>query len=254
MLGCESDPKGEILKTEAFRIPERFGSSGPTANNFGMIVHTETRLIKEWISGSKGKFIVDIGCGTGDHIISALKNGALGAIGIDLSAAHIKTLVLDTPAQLVPLLKVEVSRFPSHFNLLSNSVDSILTSHLFHYLSPQEIKLGLQKIFDALKPGGKVFIQSMTIFGGLFQMKRHAGPTGKEHLLDPDWPDYPFFFDEEPGLPKIGHPQDLKILTRELDKIGFKQINGQTYFVNDSGTWTDQPFLSDVVGIIAVKP
>jgi len=87
----------------------------------------------------------------------------LSQVATDFSRLNIlQELISNSPQK--DSLVTQQGNFPADFNFDANSIGSILASHLLPYLCPEEIDVGLQKFYTWLKPGGKLFILSYTVF------------------------------------------------------------------------------------------
>jgi ribosomal protein L11 methyltransferase len=96
-------------------VPTWHAAPEPTAVNialdpgiaFGTGSHPSTRLCLEWLANGirGGERVLDYGCGSGILAISALKLGALGAVGVDI----------DPQAVLAATRNAEQNRVAAHF-------------------------------------------------------------------------------------------------------------------------------------------
>ena len=104
--------------------------------------------------------LVDIGCAFGVASIPALEMGA-EVVAIDLEESHLEALVKNVPAHLSNKIKTIRARFPD-VDFPANSIGAVYMSQVLPFLSGQEIEQGIEKIYNWLVPGGKLFIVSFT--------------------------------------------------------------------------------------------
>ena len=104
--------------------------------------------------------LVDIGCAFGVASIPALEMGA-DVIAIDLEETHLESLMKNVPAHLSKKIKTIRARFPD-VDFPASSISGVYMSQVLPFLSGQEIENGIEKIYNWLIPGGKLFIVSFT--------------------------------------------------------------------------------------------
>jgi SAM-dependent methyltransferase len=108
--------------------------------------------------------VVDIGCAYGNTVIAALRAGAKEVIACDMERAHLDDVqeqVYDTPYATHVTVKLGI--FPDEIDFAEHSLAAIHASHLFPYLTGEEVELGLSQCYRWLQHGGKLFILTYTI-------------------------------------------------------------------------------------------
>ncbi len=166
---------------------------------FGIDIDSEWRSNKKWdritpeLPDLSGKIIADIGCNNGYYMFRMAKHAPSFVLGFEPYIHHYYAFqTLNTFSRQENL---EVDLFGvEHLNLFPNCFDIIfLLGIIYHRPSPVET---LRDIYNALKPGGTLILESQAIPGdepvALFPEKTYAKvpgtwfvPTGKclEHWL-----------------------------------------------------------------------
>ena len=135
---------------------------------FGIHIDTEWRSDWKWkrleehLLPLEGKAILDVGCGSGYHCLRMLGEGAKLVLGIDPSVlflaqfASVKKYAGSLPAHLLPM---GIQDLPSNLK----AFDTVFSMGvLYHRRSPLE---HLTELFQALKPGGQVVLETLVIPG-----------------------------------------------------------------------------------------
>jgi len=157
---------GHMTKTLQQLIPWR---KGPF-ELFGLHLDTEWRSDWKWqrlqphLGSLKGQRVLDVGCGNGYHCLRMLGEGAARVIGIDPSPRFVvqfymlKQLLGQQPVDVLPLgiesLPKKLQCFDTCFSM----------GVLYHRRSPFD---HLQELWDTLKPGGKLVLETLVIEGKL---------------------------------------------------------------------------------------
>lgn len=207
-----------------------------TQNNHG-VMHGVTSILKSFIDYSnicKG-VVLDIGAAYGIAVIPVLtSNTNVQVIACDISATHLNDLSAKVK-EIEGRDKIELShrlslinaRFPE-FELEENSLDAVLASHVLAFLSGKEIERGVKQLFTYLKPGGKLFVLSYTIYNNL--MRDYISIYEKRKQLGDKWPgeidDASVFWDKNNPLSKV-----LPIKLNHLEPLLVRPILEQAGFV-----------------------
>jgi SAM-dependent methyltransferase len=157
----------------------------PTNNGYGWtstIPNQVTVALLEWLSKGKepSPLVLDVGPGLGVATLPLLETGAR-VIALDLEESHLATIRQETERRSISnRLTTVVGRFPG--SLQFEELDAIHCSNVLHFLPGSEIEIGASKMYEWLKPGGKVFLQVGTIYAGhikrllpVFEKRRQAG-------------------------------------------------------------------------------
>ena len=137
-------------------------------NLYDIPIDTEWRSDMKWdrlqshISPLSKRLVLDVGCGNGYHCWRMLGAGAEQVIGIDpgllfvMQFLAIKRLAGDYPIHVLPLgiqdLPISLQAFDTVFSM----------GVLYHRRSPIE---HLQQLFDCLRPGGELVLETLVIDG-----------------------------------------------------------------------------------------
>jgi SAM-dependent methyltransferase len=231
----------------------------PTHNGCGWtstIPNQVTVALLDWLSHlpEASPLVLDIGAGLGVGTLPLLEAGAR-VIALDIEDSHLSAIRHEAESRSVSHRLISIAeRFPGslHFHQL----DAIHCSNVLHFLPGAEIEIGAAKMFEWLKPGGKVFLQVGTIFAGhirrllpFFEEQRRngvkwAGET--ERARD-------FVAAEvRDATPHFMNYLDAPVLLETYHSVGF-HIERQWYYTR---TGLPEMFRSDGrehFGIIAVK-
>ncbi|MBI5375539.1 MAG: class I SAM-dependent methyltransferase [Candidatus Schekmanbacteria bacterium] len=103
---------------------------------------------------NKHASIIDIGCGSGSFVYFLKKLGYENTSGIDISPEQIQV------AKNLGLTDVECSDNIIYLKGKQNAYDVVIIKDLIEHYPKESIMELLDLVFDALKPGGKVIIQT----------------------------------------------------------------------------------------------
>ena len=174
-----------------------------------------------------GKTLVDLGCGNGRDAVYFAGQG-LNVVGMDLSASAIEML----EAQHIPNARFVCGDFISDPTHTPGCYDYAYSRFTIHAINPKQEAMLLQAMYQALKPGGKFFIEVRSVHDPLY---------GKGQPVERN----AFFYDNHYRRFIV-----LGELTHSLEQCGFrveyaKEQTGFAPYGND-----DPP----VIRIVAVKP
>jgi ubiquinone/menaquinone biosynthesis C-methylase UbiE len=154
----------------------------------------------------------------------SIKNSAKVVIN-DLSDEHFKDALAEYPQLKNTAVTFLPGRFPTQLEFSENSFNTILASRIFHFLSPEDWRLGLKKIHTWLKPGGKFYITTGTYF--IKHQKDNIIAIEKLKKQGELWPaTFPSGKEAYGNVAPSSTATlvDKEILTRELTLAGFKII------------------------------
>lgn len=174
-----------------------------------------------------GKTMVDLGCGNGRDAIYFAGLG-LNVVAMDLSDSAIHML----EEQQVPNARFLCGDFISHPAHQPGSYDYAYSRFTIHAINQKQESLLLQTMFQALRPGGKFFIEVRSVHDPLY---------GKGQPVERN----AFFYDNHYRRFIV-----LSELTKSLEQCGFrveyaKEQTGFAPYGND-----DPP----VIRVVAIKP
>lgn len=105
--------------------------------------------------------VLDIGAGYGLTTLPALSAGAV-VVANDLAQIHLDIIRGKASPDFVDKLSLCAGRFPQELKFKQNSFDVIGMFQVLHFLRAEEIENGLPLLLSWLKPGGKLFLTSIT--------------------------------------------------------------------------------------------
>jgi cyclopropane fatty-acyl-phospholipid synthase-like methyltransferase len=124
------------------------------------LVFDERRLKAELLAQARiqpGHRVLDLGCGTGTLLIM-IKDACPGA---DVTGMDVDTEILDIALEKVRASGADVElRLGSalHPPFSPATFDRILSSLVFHHMTPEAKREALSRCYDLLKPGGELHI------------------------------------------------------------------------------------------------
>lgn len=218
-----------------------------TKNNHGVMhlsLNPISKAFIEYALNCTGT-VLDIGAAYGVATIPILKgNPRIKVIACDISKKHledlgsnVKKIEKDEGLCLSDRLTLLEQKFPD-FDLEENSVDAILASHVLPFLTGIEIENGIKKMAKFLKPGGRVYIASYSIYNKV--MNNYIDTYEKRKRAGEPWPgeieDASLFWDISNPLTailpkKLNHlePCLIECLIKEnkfkIDYLGFLSLD-----------------------------
>ena len=119
------------------------------------IGHPQLPFVRLAEAGKLKGQILDVGCGTGEHVLMAAEHGA-DATGVDISNVAIERARAKADARgLTVTLQVGDAL---HLEELGRQFDAVTDSGVFHVFSTDERPLFVQSLRSALRPGGTYYM------------------------------------------------------------------------------------------------
>lgn len=169
--------------------------------------------------------VMDIGAAFGVATIPALQAGAK-VIAVDICKEHLDTIPSKIDEDLKRNLLTIHAGFPD-MNVPQMTLDGVYISQVFPFLTGQQIEAGIAKIYNWLKPGGKIFIVSFTPY--LSHVASYIPVYEEKKKNGEPWPGYienltQYCSDSSIGnkLPSSIHHVDQQDVERALINAGFK--------------------------------
>ena len=216
--------------------PAENNSFIPTLDRQGAIwlyVDQITRAYLDFAGETKGT-LLEIAAGYGHIVIKALEAGAKRVFANEIGARQLAIIKTRTPAEYAGKLVCCLGQFPEHLDFPDASFDGIYNARLFHFFGGDRIRASLLTFYRWLKPGGRVFLVNdavnRTIFKPLIPVYETQIAAGDE------WPG--FIEDVGSCIAEYLHPEtfpkemnfmDPAVLTRELNRAGFKVVTAGFY-------------------------
>lgn len=206
------------------------GKTFLTLNKMGFDVLSVslTWVAEEFLNFCKenpGEFVLDVGTGYSPLSRQALTKGVY-VISNDLDIRHLlysrKKVVNSDECDKLFLNK---NPFP-HLDIPKNSLTAVILHRVLHFMSGEEIDIGLDKVKQWLKPKGKIFIAVMSSehiayrekYLPIFEKRKKEGDIWPGMYLD-----VPVHLPAQAyALPDKLHVMDQDILKQALERHGFQ--------------------------------
>lgn len=241
------------------------GKSLLTVNKMGFDVLDHSKSKNNWLldefynyTSKKKGVTLDIGCGYGNLVISALAAGNV-VIANDIAAEHLIEVRRKAMSRKLSLdnLYLNSKSFPYQLNLPDASLDVVMIHRVLHFLSPVEIDEGIKKAYRWLKKNGRLFIVVMAPqnksfadwFLPIYNRKWDQGDKwpGVDLSIERALPDQAY------NLPKTLHVMDERPLRHVLEKHGFRVAKIDFIDMRHFGKANEHRDGREAMGVIAVK-
>jgi SAM-dependent methyltransferase len=141
-----------------------------TSNKQGYMLAEPDDLMKEFAEfcAKDGRVGADIGCAYGVatlHVLQQMEKKKVQGkiIAVDPSKKHIAKLQeLAATQGLDKQLETRCAIYPQDTTFKPSTIDAILLSRILHFLTGKQIEEVFKVVFKALKPGGKIYISTIT--------------------------------------------------------------------------------------------
>ena len=159
----------------------------PTNNRMGWSGDAINEVSQQFIQYARqcSQPVLDIGAAYGVATIPALAAGAT-VIANDLSPEHLVELRRRTPRDLLTRLTTMPGRFPTDIDFPAESLAAVHISQVLHFLTGDQVEAGLRKIFDWLRPGGRLFVLAGTPYTATH--RRFVEEFHRRKALGDEWP------------------------------------------------------------------
>lgn len=206
----------------------------PTLNQKGYMTPESDKLSNDFIEcaaawGKKGIPSVDVGAAYGIISLLALEKGAI-LIANDVEKRHLLILRKNASKRNLSRLFLNTRSFPEQTTFPANSVGAILLRRVVHFLNPVQLELAMDKVTEWLRPGGSVFIVTMSPFH--YSLKGFDAIYEEKLMKGNPWPGEIFNMrsyipDCAKDIPDYLHVMDTRPLIQALEKRGL--VIKQTY-------------------------
>jgi SAM-dependent methyltransferase len=229
----------------------------PTLNNMGYMTKTLDPYSQEFVeyAGQMSGPVLEVGAAYGIASLAALAAGAKVYCN-DLDPRHleaVKQQAIERQLELSRLMIVP-GQFPQEITFPANTLESVLICRVIHFFDGETIEVSLQRLYDWLKPGGKLFIVAETPY--LKTLSDFVPEYEKRVQKGDKWPGlitnlHQYFSDQ--NNPKFIHCMDIPVLKRVLTAQGF--VIEKIGYINRSDFPEDRRLDGrESVGVIAYKP
>lgn len=237
-----------------------FGGMVATLNRTGVMVEHLIPYSSDFAeyAGRCGGEVLDLGCAYGVASIAALERGAR-VVALDMERKHLDILGERVNDEARERLTLRQGVLPD-VDFADGRFTAVHASRVMHFLSPEDVRLTLRKMFRWLAPGGKVFLSTDSPYFGYWASKA-AEYEERSRAGDP-WPGYipdvAAHFDPAHvvGGPSLINVLDPEVFRRECEAAGFV-VERAGYFGAvgvDQGAYGAPGLDMEHVGIIARKP
>ncbi|MET8582265.1 amino acid adenylation domain-containing protein [Streptomyces collinus] len=237
-----------------------FGGMVATLNRTGVMVEHLIPYSSDFAdyAGRCGGEVLDLGCAYGVASIAALERGAR-VVALDMERKHLDILGQRVNDEARQRLTLRQGVLPD-VDFADGRFTAVHASRVMHFLSPEDVRLTLRKMFRWLAPGGKVFLSTDSPYFGYWASKA-AEYEERGRAGDP-WPGYipdvAAHFDPAHvvGGPSLINALDPEVFRRECEAAGFV-VERAGYFGAvgvDQGAYGAPGPDMEHVGIIARKP
>lgn len=234
-----------------------------TKNKMGFMYTQINKVTQTFIDYSleKRRDVIDIGCAYGIAIMPIIEDKKCDTkiVAMDICKEHLDFIKNNVNNDSLENLTLIQGKFPTDFKgTINNSVDAIHCSQVFHFLTGDEIIEGLKKCFDCLKPGGLVFINTVSVHYCSFVKYLETYLQRKKR--GDKWPGLIdnvielVHSDSIPYMPNDGHfhlfdKDDFSIIFKN---IGFNILSSDYYELSNHPEHASNG--KGIIGVIAQKP
>lgn len=176
--------------------------------------------------GQQWDIILDIGSAYGVAALALLaENKNITIIANDVGAENLLVLSKEIDKKDANRVFLNSNNFVD-LQLDKNSIDCTLLSRVLHFLTPEQAEYGLKNIYDWLKPGGYLSIETASIFTKFVSNSKLQKQFNNNKAAGTKWPG--FFNKNEfdslnlENLPEVLHVVDLSVLIKNLMSYGFE--------------------------------
>lgn len=105
--------------------------------------------------GRLGRRVLDVGCGTGEHVLMAAAAGC-EAVGIDIASTAIR--LAEAKARERGLAARFIVGDARHLHALGEQFDTVLDCGLFHVFDDEDRRVFVDSLAQVVRPGGRYFM------------------------------------------------------------------------------------------------
>ncbi len=169
-------------------LPDQIRDEVPTKNRMGYMKLELDEYSKEFVelAVKTKERVFEIGCAYGVVARQVLLRG--GNITVcDMSQEHLNIFSEGLSAKLAKNVDLYAGEFPNEIEIEKKSMKAVLISRVMHFLKPEKIEKGLEKIHRWLKDGGKLYFTAITPY--VVTLKDNFLPTYEQRVANKEkWP------------------------------------------------------------------
>ncbi len=242
-------PKTEDLDSADFFVP--------TLNNMGYMtkqLDAYSQAFVDYAAHTNGS-VLEVGAAYGIATLAALSLGAKIYCN-DLEPKHLMLVQEQAKTRNLELSRLTTlpGNFPDALDFSPGSLDGILICRVLHFFEGEKIERSIQKAYEWLKVGGKIFIIAETPF--LKTLIDFIPEYEKNVLNQVRWPGlitdmHQYFNDAK--VPKLINSMDKTVMRRVLESEGFV-IEKMSYINRMDFPENRRLDGRESIGVIAYKP
>ena len=245
----------ENKKKPAWSVP----GLEPTLNGTGCMFEVLDEYALDFIefAGKSKEPVLEVGCAFGVATIGALKAGGT-VTACDLEQKHLDEVVARTPEEFRDQLQCVQGELP-YVDFPAQSFSAILCSRVLHFLDGSAVDASVTKMFDWLKPGGRLYLVADTPYGiwrnfiPVFEAKRRRGDR---------WPGIMIGLENYQPAIRTDRPVDGPPFMNMMDPTLFDRICTEAGFRVERCTFIDRSDFEgrgrmdgrENTGVLAIKP
>lgn len=265
--GVELDISQAISDAEfqKLTIPEEHEYRIPTLNHYGYMFTKFDPIVERFlqlIEKNPNQTFFEVGGAYGNVAEIALEKGIENYYLNDCEERHLKSfarkLKENGKTYLYQALHLISGRCPEDVVITASSFDAILVNKVLHFFTPETIDTFVQWLNDAMKPGGEVFVLTISPFyKGHAELQKDYQKKKEEGVR---FPGYCSMYNESnpaQKYPSVARPTSLLFMELDTLKSLFLQHGFQieeefelAVINSDNPEWRPG---KDLVGIIAHK-
>lgn len=194
----------------------------------------------QFAAQSQGKAL-EIGAAFGQVSLEAA-NRRVPIIANDIDQRHLDEMLLNASIEQKKYITPLLAEFPNKFNFEPETFSAVLICRVLHFFPPALWVQSIEKIFELLKPGGKVFLTNESPYFGT--MRRFIPIYEKRKASNYPWPGLVFgmkYFDEsrKNAVDAVINLLDLDETIAVLEDVGFqieeaKYLDRKDFYPDDA--------------------